>query len=132
MTNTVNILVVDDDPDVIEQVAVMLKADGYDVTAAGGEVEAREALLSCRPDLAIVDLMMESTDSGFVLAHHLKKLYPGTPVILLTAVAAATGMSFAGGGESRSWIESDCVLDKPVRPEQLRSCVTRLLGAARA
>ncbi|MBN2339110.1 MAG: hypothetical protein JXP48_11275, partial [Acidobacteria bacterium] len=55
-------------------------------------------------------------------------LYPGTPLILLTAVAGATGLSFSAlYPEARSWIQVDRILDKPVRPEQLRSEVRRLL-----
>ncbi len=122
------VLIVDDDPDIIEQLTLTLGAEGYEVVAAESEDQAEEALLTARPDLAILDLMMEHMDSGFVLCHHLKKLYPETPVILLTAVTATTGMSFnAQEPDARSWVKVDKVLDKPVRPEQLRAEVRRLL-----
>ncbi|HSW39241.1 MAG TPA: response regulator, partial [Acidobacteriota bacterium] len=87
------ILVVDDDFDLREQIAVILSAAGYDVAAAEGVAEAEELLLKIKPDLAVLDLMLEEKDSGFVLSHRIKKLYPETPVILLTAVACATGLS---------------------------------------
>ncbi|HYK88492.1 MAG TPA: hypothetical protein VE398_06965, partial [Acidobacteriota bacterium] len=81
-----------------------------------------------RPALAIFDLMMEEKDSGFVLSYQIKKLYPDTPVIMLTAVAGATGLSFATQNpEAQSWTKVDKLLDKPVRPEQLRAEVRRLL-----
>lgn len=122
------VLIVDDDPDVIEQLTLTLETEGYEVVVAENEHQAEEALLTARPDLAIFDLMMEHMDSGFVLSHHLKKLYPETPVILLTAVTATTRMSFdAQAPDARSWIKVDKVLDKPVRPEQLRAEVRRLL-----
>jgi len=123
------ILVVDDDIDLLEQVATILAGDGYDVRQAQGQEEAEELLTSFIPDLAVLDLMMENMDSGFVLCHDIKKLYPGTPVIILTAVQAATGLDFkARSEEAGSWVKADVLLDKPVRPEQLKAEVRRLLA----
>jgi CheY-like chemotaxis protein len=123
------ILVVDDDPDILEQISAILAAAGYDIVQAAGRASAEEVLLRTKPDLAIVDLMMEEKDSGFVLSYELKKLYPNTPVIMLTAVLGTTGLSFAGrSSEAQSWTKVDRLLDKPVRPEQLKSEVLRLLS----
>ena len=122
------ILVVDDDIDLLEQVGTILAIDGYQVYKAQGQEEAEEMLTSFIPDLAVLDLMMENMDSGFVLCHNIKKLYPGTPVIILTAVQAATGLDFkARSEEAGSWVKADALLDKPVRPEQLKAEVHRLL-----
>jgi CheY-like chemotaxis protein len=130
MTEAKKILVVDDDPDLLEQVSLLLRGAGYQVVAAPGRAEAEELLLLHRPDLAVLDLMMEEMDSGFVLCHEVKRLYPDTPVILLTAVAAATGMDLREGATgARSWVRADVLLDKPIRPEQLRGEVSRLLEA---
>lgn len=131
MTMTKKILVVDDDPDQLDYVATILKAAGYDVVRAQGQKEGEDAILSAIPDLAILDLMMEHMDSGFVLCHQIKRMYPETPVILLTAVESATGVSFApASGGAASWIKADVLLDKPVRPEQLRNEVARLLAVS--
>lgn len=128
MTKAKQILLVDDDPDILDQVTIILQGDGFDVLTAGSEAEAEEALLSGKPDLAILDLMMENKDSGFVLCHQIKKLYPELPVILLTAVKAATGISFNGAtADARSWVKADCLMDKPVLPETLRREVRSLL-----
>jgi DNA-binding response OmpR family regulator len=128
MSEQVNVMVVEDDPDVLEQVSLALKSQGWHVHPAASQKDAEELLLSVRPDVAILDLMMEQTDSGFVLAHYLRKVYPQTPVILLTAVAAATGMSFAAfESAARSWAKVDLVMDKPVRAEQICAEVRRLL-----
>ena len=122
------ILAVDDDFDLLEQMTAVLTTAGYEVTAAEGRAAAEDAMLRMKPDLAILDLMMEEKDSGFVLSHQLKTLYPGMPVILLTAVAGATGLSFAAQNEdARSWIKVDRIMDKPVRAEQLKAEVRRLL-----
>jgi len=130
MSEQKNILVVDDDIDMLEQVAMILKAEGYRVIKAQGQKEGEEALLTAIPDLAVLDLMMENMDSGFVLCHHVKRLFPETPVILLTAVKAATGLDFhPQSNEAASWVKADVLMDKPVRPEQLRQEVRRLLKA---
>ncbi len=127
------LLLVDDDPDILEQLSLALGGEGYAVVTAQGRKEGEELLMLGRPDLAIIDLMMEEKDSGFMLCHRIKRLYPGTPVILLTAVKAATGLSFgAGAGEARSWLEADLLMDKPVRPEQITADVRKLLDRAAA
>jgi CheY-like chemotaxis protein len=123
------ILLVDDDQDVTDQLSILLRQDGFTVAIANSQAEAEEALIAAKPDLAIIDLMMEQQDSGFVLCHEIKKLFPQTPVIILTSVKAATGLSFApNSADQQSWLKADVLLDKPVRPERLKNEISRLLG----
>ena len=62
-----------------------------------------------------------------MLSYHIKKKYPGLPVILVTGVAAETGLEFdSTTGEERSWIKADRVLAKPIRFEQLAAEIHRL------
>jgi DNA-binding response OmpR family regulator len=131
MTEAKKIFLVDDDPDLTSQLQRVLEDAGYAVTVANSQAEAEDAMLSVKPDLAVLDLMMESQDSGFVLCHELKRLYPSLPVILLTSVKAATGMDFAPEStEERSWVEAEAILDKPARPERLKAEIERLLARA--
>ncbi len=133
MANVKKILVVDDDPDIVEQVTMILKQDGHEVHSAGTQDEAEEILLSLKPDLAILDLMREDKDSGFVLCHRIKKVYPNTPVMMVTAVKAATGLSFAADSAlQQSWLKADLLVDKPIRAEVLRNDVNGLLNRAAA
>jgi len=123
-----NILVVDDDPDVVDQVTTILSAAGYNVLSGYSRAEGEELLLRMTPDVAVLDLMMEEKDSGFVFCHTVKKMYPDAKVIILTAVAAETGMSFRADSErERSWIGADLMMDKPARAEQLVGAVRQLL-----
>jgi CheY-like chemotaxis protein len=133
MKKKTNILVVDDDKDILDQLVTVLTDAGYEVVAAEGEAQGEERLIDAKPDLAIVDVMMENQDSGFMLSHKIKKLYPGTPVIILTSVSSVTGFKFPleAGGE-KPWIKADSFLNKPVRPELLRNEVKRLLEACPA
>lgn len=128
MSTGKTILLVDDDPDILEQLSAVLGSQGYQIITAASRDDAEEKLLTTKPDLAILDVMMEQTDAGFVLAHHLKKLHPDSPVILLTSVTAATNLNFQGAGaEMKSWIQADVIVNKPVRPEQILAEVRRLL-----
>jgi CheY-like chemotaxis protein len=122
------ILVVDDDEDFRAQLVMQLQAAGFEVVALDGEAKAAEVLRTLRPDLAIVDLMMEHPDGGFALSYKLKKMQPPVPVIMVTGVAAETGLDFSTTSEAeRSWVKADAMLSKPVRFEQLQREIDRLL-----
>ncbi|MBC7126022.1 MAG: hypothetical protein H5T24_10365, partial [Bacteroidales bacterium] len=78
--------------------------------------------------LAILDLMMENEDSGFILSYKLKRMYPDVPVIIATAVSAETGMAFGISSEQeRQWIKADLYLEKGIRPDQLHREILKLL-----
>jgi len=122
------ILIVDDDEDFLFQHRIQLENAGYAVTTATSRAQAESIVDEVKPDLAILDLMMEQHDDGFVLSHHLKRKIPTLPIILVTAVTAETGLSFAPTSPAeRSWVGADAVLAKPIRFEQLRREVERLL-----
>jgi len=121
------VLVVDDDPDFLEQMRIMLEGAGHEVVDASGVDEAMEMLEEQVPDLAVLDLMMENTDDGFVLAHRIKSAHPDLPVVLVTAVTRETGMEFDLSREGGGWIKADAILAKPIRFEQLRREIERLL-----
>jgi CheY-like chemotaxis protein len=123
-----HILVVDDDPDFRVLQEMSLTAAGYTVTAAAGAAEARAWLARHTPDAAILDLMMEESDAGFVLSHEIKRRHPDLPVIIVTSVQRETDIEFdAATPEERAWIKADSLLSKPVRPEQITAALARLL-----
>jgi CheY-like chemotaxis protein len=127
-TRNATVLLVDDDDDFLFQHKALLERAGFSVTTAGSlrEAEATEE----RPDVAVLDLMMENADDGFVLSYRLKKRFPGLPIIVVTAVTSETGMMFdPTSPQERAWVSADKVLSKPIRFEQLLSEIERLLGA---
>lgn len=122
------VLVVDDDVDLLTQVKLQLEAVGFTVITAESAHEAEKILASTRPDLAIVDLMMENMDAGFTLSYHIKKKDPAIPVIMVTAVTRETGLEFdISSSDERSWVKADAILDKPIRFEQLMREIERLV-----
>lgn len=128
MADTKTILLVDDDQDFVEQQELVLKAAGYDVETANSQAQAEQKLKDLKPDMALVDLMMEHADGGFALCYKLKRLYPSVPVVIVTSVASEASLDFdTSTEEERSWIKADAMLNKPVRAEQLTGTVKRLL-----
>lgn len=123
------ILLVDDDPDFLEQTAARLRADGLEVIPADSQARGEEVLATdTNFDLAVLDLMMEHPDSGFVLGYRIRRTRPETPILLVTGVTGETGLEFdAATAEERRWVPADAVLPKPFRYEQLRAEIQRLL-----
>ncbi len=123
------ILLVDDDEDYLFQTRLNIEQFGFNVITADSQSEAEKLLDKMRPDLAILDLMMENDDSGFILAYKIKRKYPDVPVILATAVAAETGMSFGVSTEDdRKWIKADLYIEKGIRADQLHKEIVKLLN----
>lgn len=121
------VLLVDDDEDFLFQASTRLRHDGYTVLEAQGQAAAEELLPTAQFDVAVLDLMMEHMDSGFVLCHRIKRKHPKVPVLLVTGVVGETGLEFdASNAEERRWIRADVLLAKPVRYEQLKGEIERL------
>jgi CheY-like chemotaxis protein len=121
------VLLVDDDDDFLMQHKLLLEAEGYAVAPAGGRRQAEALFAAERPDIAVIDVMMEEADGGFILAHHIKQHNPNCPVIMVTSVSYETGIEFTvAPKEVNSWIKADAILAKPVSAEQLIGEIKRL------
>ena len=121
------ILVVDDDPDLVETIALMLESKGCEVGKAYDGIEGEESIKERRPDLVILDIMMPRKD-GYALCAELKadEATRDIPVILLTAVGEAvpsTRYSHADGMST----EADEYIPKPIDTEELWSAVTTFI-----
>ncbi len=121
------ILVVDDDPDLVETLAMMLESKGCEVGRAYDGIEGEESILERRPDLVVLDIMMPRKD-GYVLCGELKadEKTRDIPVVLLTAVGEAvpsTSYTHADGMST----EADDYIAKPIDTEGLWEVVSALL-----
>ncbi len=122
------ILIVDDDPDLVEAVSSILESKGYDVVAAYGGVEGLEKAKTERPDLIVLDVMMPDKD-GYQVCKELKAdpECRSIPILLLTAVVSkisTTRYTQQMGMET----EADDYIDKPVEPEVLVQRIEALLS----
>ena len=122
------VLIADDDMDYLFQMELYIKSFGFKVITAPSQKEAEVLIENTIPDLAIFDLMMESDDSGFILCHKMKRKHPNVPIILATAVAAETGITFGVNSDSdKQWIKADLYLEKGIRKDQLHKEINKLL-----
>jgi CheY-like chemotaxis protein len=119
---------VDDDQDYLYLLKSKIESFGYQTILAESQKEAEELIERTKPDLAILDLMMENEDSGFILCYKMKKKFPQLPIIIATGVAAETGITFDINDENnRKWIKADRFLEKGIRSEKLREEIEKLL-----
>lgn len=111
------ILIVDDDIDLLEQYKTLLEPRGVEVYSAENAEEGYKLFKEIKPEVAIVDLIMEEHDSGFVLCHKIKKTELGKkiPVFILTSATYETGYKFSiSTSEEQKWIKCDGLMNKPI------------------
>ncbi len=123
------ILVVDDDPDILDAVALILESQGYEVVTARDGVEGLATLKAEEPDLMILDLLMPKMD-GFAVLKELQNprwaKYRETPILVLTSVreeASRRRYELETGVE----LDVDDYLEKPMAPEILLERVAKLI-----
>ncbi len=126
------ILVIDDDPDFVDAVTPILQSALYDVISAANPAEGKEKVLKEKPDLILLDIMMDSLFDGFSLCHNIKtakefKDVKDTPIIFVSAVKEMTGSRFQFKSEEQGLIGPDDYIDKPVKPDDLIARIERLL-----
>jgi len=78
------LLVVDDEPNIVELLSASLRFAGFEVETAAGGLEAVEVARTFRPDLLVLDVMMPGLD-GFGVVRRLRQEGVRTPVLFLTA-----------------------------------------------
>jgi len=126
------ILIIDDDPDFADAVTIILESALYDVVSASNAEEGKEKIFQTKPDLILLDVMMDSLFDGFSLCHSLKtseeyKEFRGIPIILVSAVKEKVGSGFQFKSEDYGFAKPDDYLDKPVKPGELIARIERLL-----
>jgi len=118
------ILVVDDDPDIVEACQLFLSRAGHEVEGAKNRKEGMAHFAKGSPDLLILDVMMEQPDDGFTMAQELRRQGRNFPIIMLTSVASASGLAF---GKDSEMVPVDDFQAKPVEPADLVRKVAKLL-----
>ena len=128
------ILLVDDDIDLLEQNKTLLESRGFTVITAESGEDGWKIFQKENPDAAIIDLIMEQMDAGFVLSYRIKKTEKGKnmPVYILTSATYDTGFKFSTStSEEKEWIKCDGILNKPVVIEELISKLESFIGVTK-
>ncbi|MBI4642347.1 MAG: response regulator [Deltaproteobacteria bacterium] len=121
------VLIVDDDPDLVETVSMILESKGYEVGKAYDGIEGEAAVKKRRPDVLVLDVMMPRKN-GYQLCKELKadQATRGIPVVLLTAVGEAVPTTTYSHAEGMA-VEAEDFIPKPVDAATLVEAVERLL-----
>jgi DNA-binding response OmpR family regulator len=118
------ILIVDDDPDVVEACRLFLEKEKHQVSAAHNRADGMKAVRTEKPDLLILDVIMEEADDGIAMAQELRREKFSAPILMLTSLAKVTGMSY---GADKDLVPVDAFIEKPVDPAVLLRKVAELL-----
>lgn len=129
------ILVVDDDRDLVESVSTYLAARGYDIVRAYNSGEAKEEMARRRPDLIVLDIMMDYDAEGFNFAFVLKSddATRQIPIVILSGFAEHldTKADAFAPIMAQNW-PAAAYLQKPVSLKDLAATVERLVAAPAA
>lgn len=122
------ILMIDDDPELVEATTNLLDAKGYDVISAPNGKDGIEKAKQNKPDLILLDVMMTTHSEGFDVAREMSKddVLKNIPIILVTGVRNEMNLSF-GFEPDEDWLPVKEVLEKPVKPEVLLKAVEQAL-----
>jgi len=123
------ILIVDDDPDILDAITMIIESQGYQVVTARDGIEALANLKAEKPGLMILDLLMPKMD-GFAVCKELQdprwSKYRDIPILILTSVreeASRRRYELETGLE----LDVDDYVEKPVSPDILLERVGRLI-----
>jgi len=118
------ILIIDDDDDLVLAMRLPLQAAGFQVFRAANGDEGLKQVKETKPDLIILDVMMDTTTAGFQVSLALRspdpqseyKAYSHIPILMLTAIHQTTPLRF---GPDKDYLPVDAFIEKPIEPNEL-------------
>ncbi len=117
------IAIIDDDIDILDASSLVLKSKGHDIVTATNTTDGYKIVKERKPNLIILDVMMEEPDDGFYLAQKFRKDGIKIPILMYTSVSKAIGMEF----DKSEIVPVDDFVEKPISPEELVEKVENLL-----
>ena len=134
MSTKGKILIVDDDPDFVKTTKMILLADGYEVVVANDGKQGLDKIKEARPDLVMLDIMMESIFEGYSFLGALRTgpefdEVRATPIMMVSSVRSDTGsrFSFSDEEDMGDIPEPDDYMDKPLKPKELLEKVAAII-----
>ena len=119
------ILTVDDDPDIIEASRIFLEKEGHAVSTASSREEGMKAVASVKPNLLMLDVMMDQPDDGLAMAQDLRQGGYAGPILMLTSLTKVSGFDYDKDGDL---VPVDDFQTKPIDPRVLVQKVNALLS----
>ncbi len=118
------IAIIDDDHDILDASSLVLNSRGFKVITALNPDDGYKIVKENKPDLIILDVMMNEPDDGFYLAQKFRKEKILTPIIMYTSVSKSFGMDFG----VNELVPVNEFVEKPISPDQLIEKVEALLS----
>jgi DNA-binding response OmpR family regulator len=128
------ILIIDDDVEMADNLATILRKSGYEVSALYTTDAAVQLISQNPPDLLILDVMFpENPVAGFDLARQIRRIrkIKTLPIVLLTNVNQEFPMDFSASDIDPEWMPVQAFLEKPAAPQRLLAAIEPLLPAVR-
>jgi CheY-like chemotaxis protein len=125
-----HVLIVDDDKDLVRTLATVLESAGYRISSATDGSEAWEKAQGSPPDLAIIDVIMDTVGEGVRLTHRFRadEKLKDVPIIMLTGIKRKMRMDLRPlDEEGYRYLPVDKFIEKPVDPKVLLSEVADML-----
>lgn len=127
MQETASILIVDDDPDILDGIVIILESQDYHLRTARDGVMCLELLSEEKPDLLILDLLMPRMDGwGVIREVRSKPEFSDMPIMILTTViedASRRRYELETGFS----MDIQAYLEKPAKPTELLQQIEKLL-----
>ena len=129
MSEKKKIFIIDDDKDYGEALKIVLESNGYAVDHLLNIDDGRKAVEKKRPNLIILDVMMDKHTDGFDFCYTLKhdEECKKIPILMLTAVTEKTGFKFSPETDGE-YLQADDYVAKPIPVAELLSRVNKLIG----
>jgi two-component system alkaline phosphatase synthesis response regulator PhoP len=128
-----HILLVDDDPDMHENVRLILEPQGYRVTCCSTGPAGMAAMRREPPDLVLMDVMLTNPTEGFHLVYEMRAddALKGIPIIMITAICQASGVG-VGQDAGSEFLPVERFIEKPFDAATLQDAVRATLSADRS
>jgi two-component system alkaline phosphatase synthesis response regulator PhoP len=129
MSEKKKILIIDDDKDYGEALKIVLENNGFKVHHVLNVQDGRKTIEADRPELIILDVMMDKHTDGFDLCYNLKhdKACKDIPILMVTAVTNKTGFKFSPETDGE-YLQADDYVAKPIPASELLLRVKKLIG----
>ena len=126
------ILIVDDDPDFVETMEIIMQGNGYETRTARNGEEAFKQVKKKIPDIILLDIMMKTKTDGIWVSEKIRSddKLKGLPIIMITAVNQDSEMAkfHLGQEEDIEYMPVNVFMEKPIEAKDLLKEIKKLIG----
>lgn len=119
------VLVVDDDPDFVEIIGMVLRKEGYEIESASSGDAALKQMRASPPDILLLDVMMSTVLDGVNVSFAMSEdpILKHVPIVMISSIPDS---AHAEEFPTDEYVPISAWLTKPVQPQQLVETVKRL------